>query len=43
MGRTFASNHGMWFIETSALSNIGIDDVFKCDYHKGSFTKSAKK
>lgn len=34
MGRTFATNHGMHFVETSALTNMGIDDVF---------TKSAKK
>lgn len=31
-GRTFASEHGMHFIETSALSNRGIDEVFKWEY-----------
>lgn len=32
MGQTFASNHGMDFVEVSALNDMDINIIFKCEY-----------
>ena len=34
MGHDFASEHGMHFIETSALTNTNIDELFKYEYYE---------